>query len=358
VVAAARTLAFAVATLTAMLAVTVVFTGIMHRAGFRVDELAQSVEARFAKPDALAGNVGKMLNEIGYFVSGDFLGHRIDPVGLIELVSGGTLLLAGAAVVFAMYRSVASTGGQSSGGSGAAVSPRLVHVAFWGTCLAGGLLMFVLSSVGSVDYRYLVGPVVAIAALVPLCAARGGDWRIAVAAGLSLLALAGLVRLETRPLPYLPTNRPLARHDMTAVVRFADRYHATYGYAAYWDAVTITWHTRFRVKLHSVTRCGPGGSRYCPLYHADSFTAAYIPRRGLHTLFIADARLRSAPVASWGKPIARERVGRLTLYAYPYDIADRFPPPRPGEIREVITGQVPPRAPAGQLPSPIDHVHR
>ena len=35
-----------------------------------------------------------------------------------------------------------------------------------------GLLMFLLSSVGSIDYRYLVGPLVAIAALLPLAAGQ------------------------------------------------------------------------------------------------------------------------------------------------------------------------------------------
>ena len=138
---------------------------------------------------------------------------------------------------------------------------------------------------------------------------------------------------------------------MTAVTRFAHRYHATYGYAVYWDAVTITWHTNFAVKLHAVIRCGRR-DRYCPLYHADSFTAAYAPRKGLRTLFIGDARFRSAPDASWGRPVARERIGRLTLYAYPYDIANRFPRPRPGQIHEVITGQVPRRsALTGSRPS-------
>ncbi len=81
-----------------------------------------------------------------------------------------------------------------------------MHVAFWSTCLTVGLLLFLLSSVGSVDYRYLVGPVVAIAALLPLAAARTRDWRVAVGAGLAVLALAGLYRLESTPLPYLPRD--------------------------------------------------------------------------------------------------------------------------------------------------------
>jgi hypothetical protein len=336
-VAAARTLAFGLVTLTGMLVVLVLFTAIMHGAGFRVDELAQSVQMRFVNPDALLGNVGQMLNELAYLVGGNFLGHRLNRSGFIELVSGGTLLLGAGAVVFAVYRTVAAAGSRGSGG-GAEVSPRLVHVVFWTTCLTAGLVMFLLSAVGSVDYRYLVGPLVAIAALLPVAAARTADWRIAVGAGLAVMALAGLVRLETRPVPYLPRDVPLARRDMVAVARFAHRHRASYGYAVYWDAVTITWHTHFAVNLHPVIRCGLTSDRYCPLYHADSFTAAYIPRRGLRTLFIADKRFRSAPPASWGRPVARERIGRLTLYAYPYDIADHFPKPRPGQIQRVITG--------------------
>jgi len=337
---AARTLAFALVTLIAMLVVAALFTAIMHSAGVRVDKLAQSAQLQFVKPGALVANVGKMLNELGYLVGGSFLGHRIDRDGFLEMVSGVTLLLGGAAAVFAVYRAAAAAGERRPGGSSAEVSTKLVHVAFWSTCLTVGLLTFLLSSVGSVDYRYLVGPLVAIAALLPLAAARTRDWRVAVGAGLAVLALAGLYRLESRPLPYLPRDVTLAHKDLVAIDSFAHRYHATSGYAIYWDAVTITWHTNFAVKLYPVKRCGRYEGRYCPLYHADSFTAAYIPRRHLRTLFIFDGRFGYAPVASLGSPTASEQVGRLTLYVYPYDIANRLLR-RPGEIREVITGQAP-----------------
>jgi hypothetical protein len=339
--AAARTLAFAVVTLVAMLVVTVVFTAIMHGAGFRVDQLAQSAATRFVKPALLAGNIGKLLGELAYLVGGNFLGHRINGHGFLEVISGGALLLAGAAAVLSVYRAVTTAGERPGGGD--EVSPRLVHVAFWGTCLMVGLLMFLLSSVSTTDYRYLLGPLVAIAALLPLTAARRGDWRFAVAAGLAAVALAGLARLDTRPVPWLPVDKPLASRDIATVMRFAHRYHAGYGYAEYWDAVNITWHTRFAVRLYPVRRCGPARASYCPLYHADSFTAAYLPRKGLHTLYIQDGRFTSAPAPSWGTPIASERVGRLTLYAYRYDIANRFPKPWTGEIQAVITGDVRPR---------------
>jgi hypothetical protein len=344
VVAAARTLAFALATLTAMLAVSVLLTAIMHSAGFRVDQLAQSTEMRFVKPDALAANIGKMLNELAYLVGGNFLGHRMDLTGSIELIRGGTLLLGGAAVLLIVYKSTAAAGRRRVAGSVTEVSPRLVHVAFWSTCLGVGLLIFLLSAVGSGDDRYLLGPLVAIGALLPVVAARGRGWRLMVGAGLAVMALAGLVRLDTGPLPYLPLDSPLASRDVTVVTRFAQRYHVSYGYAGYWDAVTVTWHSHFAVKLHPVIRCGRHRDQYCPLYHADSFTAAYKPRRGLRTLFVTDKRFRDlAPPPSWGRPVASERIGRLTLYAYDYDVANRFPKPRPGEIREVITGQVPSR---------------
>lgn len=347
--AAARTLAFAVVTLVAMLVVTAVFTAVMHGAGFRVDELAQSAATRFVKPALLAANIGKLLGELAYLVGGNFLGHRIDGHGFLEVISGGVLLLAGAAALFAVYRAATPAGERPAGGARDGVSPRLVHVAFWGACLTVGLLMFVLSSVGTADYRYLLGPLVAIAALLPLVATRRGDWRFAVAAGLSVMALAGLVRLVTRPVPWLPVDKPLVAQDIATVMRFAHRYHASYGYAEYWDAVNITWHTRFAVRLYPVRHCGPGGADYCPLYHADSFTAAYRPRSGLRTLYVRDGRFASKPARSWGRPLARERVGRLTLFAYGYDIANRFPKPWTGELQAVITGHVRPRP---QRPAP------
>ena len=45
-----RTLAFALATLIAMLVTAALFTAIMHSAGIRVDELAQRAQKRFVKP--------------------------------------------------------------------------------------------------------------------------------------------------------------------------------------------------------------------------------------------------------------------------------------------------------------------
>jgi hypothetical protein len=147
----------------------------------------------------------------------------------------------------------------------------------------------------------------------------------------------------------------LAHKDLAAIDSFAHRYRATYGYGIYWDAVTITWHTNFAVKIYPVKRCGRHEGRYCPLYHADSFTAAYIPRRHLRTLFIFDGRFGYAPVASLGLPIAGEQVGRLTLYAYPYDIASRLLR-RPGAIHEVITGQAPaPVASASSRVAEFEH---
>ena len=211
----ARTLAFAVATLTAMLVATVVFTAIMHSAGFRVDELAQSLEARFVKPDALAGT-SAIAERAQYLVGGNFLGHPIDRDGLLELVSGGTLLLGAGAVLFAVYagplRPYAGPNGVRFRPAARPTRHRRQPQA--GACcvlehLPGVRAAHVPAVLGRlVDYRYLVGPVVAIAALVPLCAARGGDWRIAIAAGLSVLALTGLVRLTQdlcltcRPTPH------------------------------------------------------------------------------------------------------------------------------------------------------------
>lgn len=339
---ATRMLAFGLAVLAAMVAAAIAFTALMHGAGLRVDELAQSSATRLVSPDALPSNFAKMVNELGYLVGGSFVGHRSDRSAVLALISGGTLLLGSAATALAVCRiAVVGTArmlASRSRPSSSAVSPRLVHVCFWSTCLAVGLLTFLVSSVGALDYRYLVGPLVAIAALLPLAALRSRRWRIAVAAGLAVMALVGLVRLASRPLPYLPEVRPLARADISAVTRFARRYHVRYGYAAYWDAVTVTWHTHFSVHLYPVTRCGRLRERYRPLYHSDSFTAAYIPRRGLRTLFVADGRLGTAPSPAWGRPLATEATGRLVLYAYRYDIAEHFPRPRPGQIQRVIAG--------------------
>lgn len=338
--AVGRTLAFGWATLTTTVVVAVLFSWIMHGAGFRVDELAGTVSLRFVKSYTLASNFGTMLNGLGYMVGGAFFGRQLDRRGLLDMISGGTLLVAAGAVLFAARRAIVAAGPRPNGGTADEITPKLVHVTFWVTCLTAGVFVFVFSSAGSGsgDYRYLVGPVVAVAALVPLAAARSRGWRIAVGAGLSVMALAGLAHLATESTPYPSAVDPLSQRDMTALERFAQRYHVSDGYAVYWDAATITWHTDFQVNLHVVVRCGPTLASYCPSYHSDSFTAAYIPKPGLRTMFVADRRYRSSPDPAWGKPLASRRIGRLTAYVYGYDLAYRFPKPARGELERVITG--------------------
>ena len=58
-----------------------------------------------------------MLNELDYLVGGNFLGHRVDHAGTLELASGGMLLLGLGASVFAVYRTAASAA-QRGAGSG------------------------------------------------------------------------------------------------------------------------------------------------------------------------------------------------------------------------------------------------
>lgn len=341
--AARRTIAFGLVTLVSLVVAAAVFGSIMQGFGFRIDELDAKDALRFATVGTIGTNFKTLVYELQYLVGGDFFGQKFTFQAVVDLVTAVALFIGVGAVAFVTRREVAAGGQRAAGGSARPVSPRLVYVAFWSTCLVGGVVMFLIGSPGTGVSRYLVGPLVAVAALLPLAAARGQGWRILVAAGISVVAVAGVIRVDSaQRMPLLPGTEPLGRGTIYRVERFAEREHATFGYAAYYDAMTLSWFTGFHLQLHEVRHCGPFKTHYCPEYQV-AFTSADLPRPGIRTLFIADPFTRFyTPDPRWGKPLASKQIGRLTVYVYSYDIASRFPKRSAAEIQQVITGN--PRA--------------
>src|SRR5579863_7678718 len=104
------------------------------------------------------------------------------------------LLFAGlVAVVWAVRRRIANALPRGAGG-GDVVGERFVHTTFWITVLGAGLVMFLIGSPNpwTTDGRYLLGPYIAIAALLPLLVERGLGWKMVVTAAVSLFAFSAL----------------------------------------------------------------------------------------------------------------------------------------------------------------------
>jgi hypothetical protein len=334
-----RTLAFGAVTLLALLIVSTVFTAIMRGAGFRIDELASKATQQFTTPAKAVINIEELFQDIQYLVGGDFFSKGLNFHSILQLIIAMILFVAAGAVVFVTRKAVVEAGARPDGGAQIAVTPRLVHVSFWMTCLLGGLLVFVIGTPGVYVSRYLLGPLVAIIALLPLAAIRGYGWRLAIVTGVSAVAIIGLVRVSTlKAMPSLPLTKPLAPTTVRRLENFAAKEHVTSGYAQYWDAMTLSWFTGYRLQLFPIGICGhfaPG--HFCARYQS-ALTDAYVPRSNTRTMFVADpASGLKFPDSRWGLPIASKQFGRLTAYVYPYDIASRMPP-TPGDVQSVITG--------------------
>jgi hypothetical protein len=200
---------------------------------------------------------------------------------------------------------------------------RLAWCIFWSFSAVLLSVGFIVSST-PLDInsdRYLVGLIYAAAALVPLVAARGIWWRVAVTSGAVVFAFTGLLSLVQGQATANTGNFP-SDHVLSEVAQVARREHLTIGYAGYWDAAPVTWASRAQVQVYPVQLCN---NQLCqsPIHYISSW---YLPRPGIRTFLISDPTqpIQAPPVAALGKPSAVHQIGALTMYVYPYDLASRI----------------------------------
>lgn len=204
---------------------------------------------------------------------------------------------------------------------------RLAFLVFW--CSSAVLLTasFLLSATPLDIHadRYLVGLIYAAAAVIPAIASRRVFTQALALAGTCVLALSGIVSLaqgnasrNTEGFP--PTDVALR------VAAIATSHHLKTGYAGYWDAAPITWASHFRVNVYPVSVCDQG-AHLCP-FDLHVISSWYTPRTGTSSFLLTDRRTRlvGAPTPDLGRPTAVYRVGQVTMYVYPYDIAGRLSP--------------------------------
>jgi hypothetical protein len=201
-----------------------------------------------------------------------------------------------------------------------------VYIAFWGASALLVALSYLSNSQtepGNLAFnRYLVGEIYAVAAVLPLLAARGPAWRGLVFVGVSVFALTGVATRVQRTL-LRPQEMVSSPSDVIAneVLSEATRLHLKTGYAGYWDAAPITVAARFKVHVYPVFTCG---ATICP-NHEHVISTWYTPRRERSFLLVdpTEAFVQSAP-AGLGAPAAVIPLTTVTMYVYPYDIASRL----------------------------------
>ncbi|HEX4114963.1 MAG TPA: hypothetical protein VHY18_03720 [Solirubrobacteraceae bacterium] len=256
---------------------------------------------------------------------GSFYGKQLGLTSGLELVCAA-MTLVGFCAVLRMAWTSAFWRAPPAGATPRTASGWRVYIAFWGSSALLVALSYLVNSQtepGNLAFnRYLVGGIYAIAAVLPLLAARGPAWRGLVFAGVLVFALTGVMTRAQRTL-LNPQEMVTSPTDVIAnqVLSQAKRLHLKTGYAGYWDAAPITVAAQFGVDVYPVFTCG---TTICP-NHEHVISTWYTPRPERSFLIVdpLEAFVQSAPVGL-GKPSAVIPLTVVTMYVYPYDIASRL----------------------------------
>ncbi len=275
-----------------------------------------------AAADKIAGNFKLWWQSIAVLGNGDFFGRDLSftsglAVACAALSIGAVVLLPRVGWRELRVHAAAT--------ASPAAPARLVFIVFWCSSAALLTVAFVLSAT-PVDIhsdRYLVGLIYAAAAVIPAIAARRLRTQAAVLAGTCIFALGGVISMAQGTVAR-NTHGFLSASVANQIARIATGDHLKFGYAGYWDAAPITWATHLHVQVYPVSICDRN-AHLCrfDLHFVSSW---YTPRPGIGSFLLTDPSLPSvlAPTPDLGPPTAVYHIGRIAMYAYPYDLASKI----------------------------------
>ncbi len=280
----------------------------------------------FASAKQLPNNLALLLESYTNLAGGDFFGGaHASPVDIATFFTGA-LFLALLVCLPIELRRRAPRDRSAPLALDAVVARRFAYVAFWVSSLVSSSAAFVFSDapVDANSARYVLAGYVAFGALLPLLATRSRRWQARVTIGVCLFALVASYQVIRHP--FQPQLRFPTPQQGQALARYAESEHVTYGYTGYWDAADLTWMSEFKVKAYPVTQCNSHSLAMCP--YDIGISSWYTPRRGANSLLVIDRAIQirsvTAPDPGDGSPIASTKIGDLTVYVYPFDIASRF----------------------------------
>jgi hypothetical protein len=327
-------LTFALGSTAVMLVAGAALGALMRSHGVR----AYTVNYTFVAADQIGHNIALLLRSLAVIAGGDFFGTAITGTSVPVLIAGAMVLTAAAVVAARMYRWTRvlvstprmlgiepgfATGPTLAGADGRAAA-RLVYFTFWTSCLLLGIAVYAGTSapVDVTDARYLLGPYVAIGALLPALALRGRGSRIALAAAVSVFACGSIYELQRHPSD--PTSAPdaSAAHALAA---FMKSQHISVAYGSFWAALDLMWQSNLNVKVYPVHNCTPRQPQLCRDGIA-VISSWYRPRARARSVLIVDPASAGLSVVdrSLGPPSRTATIAGMTLYVYPYDIASDF----------------------------------
>jgi len=251
--------------------------------------------------------------------NGDYFSRALSPGTVLEFICAVISIAAVVSIPWLAWRRVIR---------GSRRSPATtVFYVFWCSSAILLTLAFLFSAYpGDIHSgRYLLGLLYAAAAVVP-AAAAGRVWtRAVVLAGACAFALSAVVAISDRgPVPAPAANSPVTTQLAGQIARIAAREHLAVGYAGYWDAAPITWATDFRVHVYPVSVCDQ--RKHLCRFDLHFISSWYRPRPRTGSFLLTDPALANVWIRppDLGRPDSVYRLGQVTMYVYPYDLANRI----------------------------------
>jgi hypothetical protein len=316
--------AFGLSSLGVTVITSLIFAAIMRGQGIRGFGPSYHEFLTFTSASGLIRNISTLLRALPSLTAGNFYGRTVTTRSELEVLSAGLVFAALTAVVWSVRRRVANALPRAAGG-GDVVGERFVHTTFWTTILAAGLIVFLIGSPNpfTTDGRYLLGPYVALAALLPLMLERGLGWKLIVTACVSLFAFSALYQFSSGVKEIATGYETVG--TAREVASFAKQEDVAVGYAYYWNSIDLTWESDFKVNVYPIQRCAHIHRALCT-FSEISMSNWDEPHGNVRSMLVLNpkARMVRRVEKAFGAPIAKAHAGNLVLYAYPYDIATKL----------------------------------
>jgi hypothetical protein len=189
-----------------------------------------------------------------------------------------------------------------------------------------GILIFMLGSPNpwTTDGRYLLGPYVGVVALIPLLLERGTGWKLVVTAAASIFALSAVYQFDDGVLRQMKAGYE-SPSEARAVAAYAKSEDVSVGYGNYWNSVDLMWNSNFKVNVYPIQRCAANKHFLCR-FNEISISNWDKPHGDVRSMLVVNPTATQVRrrEGAFGKPIAKQHIGNLTLYVYPYDIATKL----------------------------------
>jgi len=225
-----------------------VTAAVMRESGYRALGVSSASPVALASVSDALENAERLVRNLFRIWSADPFGGELTPVTLARRALAGPALAMVALPLVLLFRALRrpSDGAPQTSTEG-------LWLVFWGLVvgilLAGSVFAQVAVENASRSVIYLTPIVLAVAATLPIVAARSQTAMIGVGVGVGLLCLLSTIDLRT------PPAMPPYTVDLPAVISALQERGLTRGYAAYGSASALTYKSNGSLAVRPVFPC-------------------------------------------------------------------------------------------------------